>query len=1177
MNNNSCYKNDECDKNMKKIMILMIIVGCLLSTTILNISGQELIKKNVDVDITETQESVEDFDHIEHQMLDDLSEDSEFLESIPYQFPDNSISLPEYVPGELIVKFQEDVEISIQPVKDILLTGIQSIDEINNEYGGLNSAEKVFENSMILSLSNVYKFTFSSDTDVPGLVKDYSNESSVVYAEPNYIYYIDGFYQNSAINNPSTSFSGTMLNDPYFNLQWALHNIGQNGGTPDADIDAPEAWDITTGSSDVVIAILDTGVDYTHPDLVGNIWINVGEIPGNGIDDDGNGFIDDVFGWDFGDNDNDPLDFYGHGTHCAGIAGAVGNNGIGIAGVCCNSKIMSVKIGNTEGLTAEAAANGIIYAADNGANVISMSWGGGPSNLIKNALDYAYDNWIVLIAAAGNYDSSAKCYPAAYNNVIAVAATDNNDIKADFSNYGNWVDFAAPGVGIFSTMPTYNVIYNNLPYNKKMNYDNLSGTSMSAPFVAGVAGLVLSKNISLNPSQVKNILKYSYDPIFNDYVLGGGRINAYDALLTGPGPATVKINFPSHCAEVKDTIDIIGTVNGEGFQYFVLEYSKGYKPESDSWTELINSTVPVENSILVSLDTLLFDEGIYNIRLTLKCTNGKYKDTVFIFINNEPNTFYVDDDGGPGIDFTSIQLAVFSAGTGDTVFVYNGTYFGSIKILKTIKLVGENSTSTIIDGMFKVENVVWVYANRVNISSFTIRNASYFYGQDAGVYIHSYGNTIYDNIFYKNMMNIKIDGFHSNTIHNNTMNNKINLVGNPYATRFTVYIRYSENNRVHDNIIIGEHEDADTGIVLLDSHNNDISRNKVMGYPRGIKFDDSNNNIIKNNTIWGVDWLNGIRIENGINNVIDGNTVMNCKKGIHIWGGSYNIISNNLINSLVDYQYHWMLLGLDKSNHGITYGIKNTYSDNCSIYGNHITNCAWGVEFFYQGFSPPQSNNIVFHNNFIENDNNGWVGAYYHYKNQKWYNATLKEGNYWDDYRGVDIDGDGIGDTWYIRYGITDPYPLMNPLGNHNPPETPSKPSGPASGEAGEEYTYTTSTTDPDGHLVRYCWRWSSLSDLLIAGYTEWTPFYPSGETASISHTFRYTGIYSVEVKAEDIYGFESDWSDPFIVVMPYDVSQNPQTQPSSQTNEQLESTTQESTTSSTTMESTTSSTTTTK
>lgn len=270
----------------------------------------------------------------------------------------------------------------------------------------------------------------------------------------------------------------TIPDDPSFAELWGLHNIGQtlNGvsGTPDADIDAPEAWEKNTGSSDIVVAVIDTGVDYTHPDLVENMWVNPGEIPGNNIDDDGNGYIDDIYGHDFasdylGRNDSDPMDFFDHGTHVSGTIAAVGDNGIGIVGVNWHTKIMALKAARPpfwrlpDSDTIEAIEYTTLMKENYGVNIVAInaSWGGVDYNpILKDAIEEACNEGIIFCAAAGNDRSNTDAFPPYYPctfdlpNIISVAATDQSDNLADFSNYGfSSVDLGAPGVKIKSTIP----------------------------------------------------------------------------------------------------------------------------------------------------------------------------------------------------------------------------------------------------------------------------------------------------------------------------------------------------------------------------------------------------------------------------------------------------------------------------------------------------------------------------------------------------------------------------------------------------------------------------------------------------------------------------------------------------------------------------------------------------
>jgi subtilisin family serine protease len=355
---------------------------------------------------------------------------------------------------------------------------------------------------------------------VQDALKTFNKANGILYAEP--------IYRVKALS--------TFPNDPRFGGLWGMHNTGQTGGTPDADIDAPEAWDIGTGNGDIVVAVIDTGVDYTHPDLAANMWINPGEIPGNGIDDDNNGYVDDIYGYDFCNNDGDPMDDYFHGTHCAGTIGAVGNNGVGVAGVCWNVRIMALKFLSSEGSGyIDGAIACIEYSIDMGAKLSSNSWGGGGyDQALKDAIDAAGAAGMLFVAAAGNSNQNSDIYPlypAAYDNpcIISVMATDHTDNKSWFSNYGpTSVDLGAPGTGILSTFPTYEtdaMVY----YGLSTNYETISGTSMATPHVAGACAFMWSMNPALSHLQVKQIILDTVDKLgaLDGLCVTGGRLNLY--------------------------------------------------------------------------------------------------------------------------------------------------------------------------------------------------------------------------------------------------------------------------------------------------------------------------------------------------------------------------------------------------------------------------------------------------------------------------------------------------------------------------------------------------------------------------------------------------------------------------------------------------------------------------
>jgi subtilisin family serine protease len=287
---------------------------------------------------------------------------------------------------------------------------------------------------------------------------------------------------------------------------------------------------VETGSSAVTIAIIDTGTDLSHPDLAPKIWFKPGEILGNGLDDDANGYVDDWQGWDFVNDDNDPMDDHGHGTHVSGIAAAASNNGTGIAGVSWGAQIMPLKVLASSGQGTESdVAAAVVYAADNGARVINLSLGGScPLPAIEAAINYAYSEGAVIVAAAGNTGAAGVLCPAAYAGAIAVAATDANNNRAGFSNYGSAVDMAAPGVGIYSTYWSSQA---------GSTYGFLSGTSMAAPHVAGVAALLASLPQFDTPDKIRLALESTVldlGPVCRDIYYGEGLVQAFAALQFDP-------------------------------------------------------------------------------------------------------------------------------------------------------------------------------------------------------------------------------------------------------------------------------------------------------------------------------------------------------------------------------------------------------------------------------------------------------------------------------------------------------------------------------------------------------------------------------------------------------------------------------------------------------------------
>ena len=405
----------------------------------------------------------------------------------------------EFVPGEVIVGLEESATQA-------------DLAALNRRTGA--------ETEEDLVRSDVNLVDLPPDVPVGEAVQRYEASPDVEYAEPNFLI-----------------FPTRTPNDPHFSKLWGLHNTGQTiggrSGTADADIDAPEAWSITTRDPTTVVAVIDEGINVNHPDLQGNIWTNPDEVPGNATDDDRNGYVDDVHGYDFANDDAsvyDPNPISGkgdeHGTHVAGTIAAEGDNATGVVGVSWEAQVMALKFLAPNGGSTVDAIEAINYAVANGARVSNNSWGGGVySQALRDAIGRADAGGHLFVTAAGNdgtNNATTPQYPCNYSNsnIICVAATDDSDALATFSNFGaNTVDIAAPGVGILST----------LPHNR---YGSYSGTSMATPHVSGVAALLKSQNPRLTDSQLKARILQFAEPKnkLQGKVATGGRLNAEAAL-----------------------------------------------------------------------------------------------------------------------------------------------------------------------------------------------------------------------------------------------------------------------------------------------------------------------------------------------------------------------------------------------------------------------------------------------------------------------------------------------------------------------------------------------------------------------------------------------------------------------------------------------------------------------
>jgi len=431
--------------------------------------------------------------------------------ALPVQAQD-TVSNTSFVPGEVIVRFTSD------DARDDFLgsTTDESLRLFQSDSFGSNVEQA--NNPVVFDIKNSPPgFRIESDDDnitdlqkTLDVIQTLQNDPRIRYAEPNYLH--------TTMVTPDDDTRYTDL--------WGLNNTGQDGGTADIDIDAPEAWAVEDGSSNqTVVAVIDTGVNYTHPDLEDNIFVHdelQAVIPGN------------IIGWDFGNKDNDPMDIESgtHGTHVAGTIAAVDNTE-GVIGVCPECKIMPIQVfvnvtKTTVGAPTTAIAEGVRFAVDNGADVINMSLGGPSfSEAMSEAVQYAIDNDVVVVAAAGNsgHQSNQISYPAGYDGVISVARINRYGEKANTSQYGSWIDISAPGSQIWSTIGAEGAD----------GYNTKSGTSMASPHVAGVAGLMRAQNPGMSPVQVEGLIKRtstSMDDQNPGFIgqLGAGMVNASNAL-----------------------------------------------------------------------------------------------------------------------------------------------------------------------------------------------------------------------------------------------------------------------------------------------------------------------------------------------------------------------------------------------------------------------------------------------------------------------------------------------------------------------------------------------------------------------------------------------------------------------------------------------------------------------
>ena len=541
-------------------------------------------------------------------------------------------------------------------------------------------------NALLSSLGATIKQQY---TIVPGLclirlpegmtvadaLKILGEREEVLYVEPNYKY----------------KAHSVIPNDPMFNLLWNLHNTGEGGGTAGADVNAPQAWEVATGGDrETIVAVIDTGVDYRHPDLAANMWINKAESNGSpGLDDDRNGYIDDIYGYDFCNSDGDPIDDAGHGTHVAGIIGAVGNNGVGVVGVCWKVKIMAVKFLDQDGNGYDSDAIAAVqYATLMSAKVMNSSWGDGYSRSLEDAIRAAGNAGILFVASAGNNQGNNNDvnphYPACYSldNVIAVLSTDYDDQLSQHSNYGpTSVDLGAPGGD--SHCEIYSCFVNG-------RYAYMHGTSMASPHVSGACALIWSVSPSLSHLEVKDLIMRTVDPLptLAGSCVSGGRLNLHRAILETeaawidfvPNGGNILPGGVNDVNVIFDADRPLGTYKGQ-----IIVYSNDiYTPdiviavtmtveEVDYFTELFNFEYPFDPQ-----DPNRNDMTNQTLTLVPDGSGNYYR-----ACRREAISFPVDPDGGTNIwlrddDYRQINLGSehidFYGTSYDTIYIGSNGY-----------------------------------------------------------------------------------------------------------------------------------------------------------------------------------------------------------------------------------------------------------------------------------------------------------------------------------------------------------------------------------------------------------------------------------------------------------------------------------------------------------------------
>jgi len=648
---------------------------------------------------------------------------------------------------------------------------------------------------------------------VPSFECEVKSNSLVKYVEPNFRF--------------QTFF---VPDDPSWSLQWGSQMIN-----------ADWAWNTTVGNSSVLVAIIDSGIGYDHPDLAANYV---------------------ALGYDWVNNDTDPMDDNGHGTHCAGIIAAAINNSVGIAGLA-QVRVMAEKALDSGGHGwSWDIAKAIRHAVDQGANILSNSWGSSEnSKLIHDAVEYAYDNGVLIVAAAGNDPTSRKNYPAAYDEVIAVTAIDQNLDPASFTSFGDWVELAAPGVDIYSTVP--------------WGYESWSGTSMACPHVSGVAALIWSCFPSMTRDQVRAQLRYSSQDLgavgFDNYYGYGLPLADWAVETPPPEHDLLVLDFErKYCIKLD---------NQAIFNSSVLNF--GASDESNVEVQLLVNGSMVDSVNIASLSSgstttvgLSWTptvEGSFNVSCYVVSVAGEtwtYYNVVSEVVSVKERIFVPDD-------YPTIQEAVDAASSGFEILVRGGTYYENVVVDKALLVSGESSATTTIDAGGP-SYVVRVESSNVTVANFTLRNANNDYGI---LLYYSSSSRIIGNNIANNYAGIYFHSSFNNSVSGNNVSN------NDYG----IVLSYSsDSNSISRNNITANNGD---GIFLRDSSNNSVNGNNVSNNDYGIVLYSSFNNSVSGNNIIankndGV-WLGYSSNNRFCHNNFVSNTLQACSSPVNLWNDTY--------------------------------------------------------------------------------------------------------------------------------------------------------------------------------------------------------------------------------------------------------------------------------------------------